>query len=226
MELYHVMNRGVDKRNLFLNDADRARFVHDMWEFNDIENVDNVRHRVPRLARDGHITGFVNPYIGKERIVDLHAWCLMGNHYHLLISERADGGLSKFMRRINVGYANYFNEKYKRQGTLFQGRSKKVHIRTDSHFLHILNYIHCNPLDLSREGRGWRNREIAGAADAVKYLSKYKWSSYLDYIGAHNFPSVLTTEVFADVFKNYKKEIADFLRDNEARTVKEYRLEY
>ncbi len=220
MPLYHVLNRGVDKRTIFLHDKDRARFVHDLWEFNDTKNARNVGYRAPEYI------GFVNQYIEKERIVDLHAWCIMGNHYHLLLSERIDGGLTKFIRRLNVGYANYFNERYKRKGTLFQGRSKKILIHTDAHFLHILNYIHCNPLDLSRNGKGWRDSELQNAKHALDSLEKYKWSSYLDYAGVRNFPSVLTTGLFSDIFKDYKKEIASFLRSNEARTVREYHLEY
>lgn len=220
MELYHVLNRGVDKRLLFLDGKDRARFVHDMWEFNDVEDAKNVWYRAPQYS------GLRDHYMEKERIVDLHAWCLMGNHYHLLVSERADGGLTKFIRRLNVGYANYFNERYKRKGTLFQGRTKKILINTDAHFLHILNYIHANPLDLSRDGGGWREKKLISTANALKNLANYKWSSYLDYIGVHNFPSVLTTELFSDIFKDYRKEISSFLQSNEARAVKGYHLEY
>ncbi len=220
MELYHILNRGVDKRTLFLDNKDRARFVHDMWEFNDVENAKNVWYRAPQYS------GLRDHYMEKDRIVDLHAWCLMGNHYHLLISERVDGGLTKFIRRLNVGYANYFNERYKRKGTLFQGRTKKILINTDAHFLHILSYLHSNPLDFSRDGKGWREKKLLNATSALQNLEKYKWSSYLDYAGVHNFPSVLTMELFSDVFKDYKKEISSFLQSNEARSIKEYRLEY
>ncbi|MEK7132483.1 MAG: transposase [Patescibacteria group bacterium] len=219
MELYHVLNRGVDKRSLFLDDKDRARFVHDMWEFNDTEDARNVWHRAMQHS------DLRNHYMEKERIVDLHAWCLMGNHYHLLLSERTEGGLTKFIRRLNVGYANYFNERHKRQGTLFQGRSKKILIQTDAHFLHILNYIHCNPLDLSRSGSGWREQKLPSAEKALQELRKYKWSSYLDYVGGHNFPSILTKDLFADIFKDYEKELISFLADNEASVLKDYRLE-
>ena len=219
MELYHVLNRGVDKRDLFLDDRDRARFVHDMWEFNDVEDAKNVWHRA---AQNSDLR---NHYMEKERIVDLHAWCLMGNHYHLLLSERIEGGLTKFVRRLNVGYANYFNERYERQGALFQGRSKKIPIRTDAHFLHILNYIHCNPLDISRTGRGWREQKLENAEKAFHELKKYKWSSFLDYVGAHNFPSILTKDLFSDIFKDYEKEILSFLSDNEASAIEEYQLE-
>lgn len=220
MELFHVLNRGVDKRTIFLDDKDRARFVHDLWEFNDKEDVDNTRHRVPRDN-----TGLRNPYIPKERIVDVHGWCVMDNHYHLLVSEIAEGGLVKFVRRLNVGYANYFNERYKRQGTLFQGRSKKVLIERDAHFLYILHYIHLNPLDRHKETRGWRNGKIAAPHHALKYLEEYRWSSYLDYCGTVNFPSAVTTEFFAGVFKNYKKEIGSFVRDMETETFFRYPLE-
>ena len=60
----------------------------------------------------------------------------------------------------------------------------------------------------------------------MQHLEKYKWSSYLDYTGTHNFPSILTTEPFSDIFKDYKKEISSFLKSNEARILKDYRLEY
>jgi putative transposase len=216
-ELYHVLNRGVDKRDIFLDDRDRARFVHDLWEFNDTEDVDNTRHRVP------DITGLRDPYIPKERIVDLHGWCIMNNHYHLLISELAEGGLTKFIRRLNVGYANYFNERYKRAGTLFQGRTKKIPIEHDAHFLYILHYIHLNPLDYLKGARSWRLGHIGSADKALKHLDNYRWSSYLDYSGEPNFPSILSPELFADVFKNYKKSITGWLKDIEQLRI--YNLE-
>lgn len=220
MELYHLLNRGVDKRSIFLDGTDYARFVHDLWEFNDIEDAKNVWYRVPKFS------GLRNHYMEKERIVDLHGWCLMGNHYHLLASERTDGGLTKFIRRLNVGYANYFNVRYERKGTLFQGRTKKVLINNDSHFLHILNYIHSNPLDFLKDSRDWRQREIKNTDRALAYVSRYKWSSYLDYTGSPNFPSILTKDLFADVFKNYKREFAEFIRDRKASRVADYNLEY
>jgi putative transposase len=218
-ELYHLLNRGVDKRDIFLTDAERARFVHDLWEFNDVTNAENVRFRVPNF------TGFVNLYVPKERIVDVHGWCLMKNHYHLLVSERVEGGITKFLRRLNIGYANYFNEQHKREGTLFQGRTKKVLIQSDRHLLHILNYIHLNPLDYHDFASTWREGSIKSSSKALKALSEYRWSSYLDYAGTKNFPSVLTTELFADVFGNYQKKITEYLRDIDTDVLSSYRLE-
>lgn len=148
-----------------------------------------------------------------NRVVNLHGWCLMKNHYHLLISETAEGGLTKFIRKLNIGYAKYFNEKYQRVGTLFQGRTKKVHITTDAHFLYILHYIHLNPLDFLRDAKGWRSGSVKNPQKALAHLAEYRWSSYLDYCGKKNFPSVLSMELFADVFGDYQNVITEYIRD-------------
>ncbi len=222
MELYHALNRGVEKRSLFQNDSDRIRFVHDLYEFNDTKPAGSVYHSFRR----GDILDFVNPDIrGRERIVDIHGWCIMGNHYHLLLSEVREGGISLFLRKLNVGYANYFNEKYKRSGTLFQGRTKKIHINADAYFLHILHYIHLNPLDFLKGAESWRTLDIQDAKKALQHLEKYRWSSYLDYCGKRNFPSIITKELFGDVFRDYRKKIINYLRDIELESLKPFLLE-
>ena len=229
MELFHLLNRGVEKRTLFLDSRDHARFVHDMYEFNDTTPAGNAY----RLFREGNIAesqmmDLRNPSLSKrprERIVDIHGWCLMGNHYHLLLSERAEGGLSMFLRKLNVGYANYFNARYKRVGTLFQGRTKKIHINSDAHFLHILHYIHLNPLDFLKGAEFWRTLEVEDAKAALTHLEGYRWSSYLDYCGKKNFPSVITKELFGDVFRNYRKTITAYLKDMELADIKRFILE-
>lgn len=218
MDLYHVLNRGVEKRMIFMNDADRARFIHDMYEFNDTKPAPDTYRtmwelRSPTLNRE------------RERIVDIHGWCLMGNHYHLLISERAENGLSHFLRKLNVGYAMYFNEKYRRSGTLFQGRTKKILIDSDAHFLHILHYIHLNPLDFLSHAKNWRSGRIRSADLALQYLEKYKWSSYRDYCGVRNFPSILSTSLFHDVFIDYRATLSTYLRNMDTVGIQDLTLE-
>ena len=137
----------------------------------------------------------------------------MGNHYHLLLSETVEGGLTLFLRKLNIGYAKYFNERYERTGTLFQGRTKKILIDNDAYFLHILNYIHLNPLDFLENASSWRKRRIKNTTQTLNHLAQYRWSSYLDYVGTRNFPSILTTSFFQEIFGNYKKEIASYLKD-------------
>lgn len=211
-ELYHVLNRGVEKRDIFMDSEDYARFVHDMYEFNQPGRVNNLTYSFRKM----NIKDLRGPYIGEalqKKIVDIHGWVLMKNHYHLLLSERVEDGISQFMMKLNVGYAKYFNEKYNRSGTLFQGRTKKILIERDAHFLHILHYIHLNPLDYLPGAKEWRSMCLKDAGGATEYLRKYKWSSYLDYIGEHNFPSILTNKLFKDVFGDYEKTITKYLRD-------------
>lgn len=205
MDLYHALNRGVDRRTLFLDNQDRARFVHDMFEFNS-DKPSNHTYR-------NKMADIVSRPLEGARLVDIHGWCIMDNHYHLLLSERVINGISLFLRKLNVGYAKYFNERYKRTGTLFQGRTKKVHINNDAHFLHILNYIHFNPLDLTPELRDWRSQKILNSEGALQHLKNYRWSSYLDYIGTKNFPSILATEFFQSVFDNdYAGQVERYLK--------------
>lgn len=216
MELWHALNHSIEGRDLYLDAQDYARFVHDLYEFNDSNPADNHwRHFDPSGMK-----GFVNPSFGNTRklLVDIHGWVLMKDHYHLLLSERIDGGISLFLRKVNVGYANYVNERYERKGTLFQSRTKKILVESQSHFLYILHYLHFNPLDYLPGSEKWRLRSKSGirnVADALKYLDSYRWSSYLDYIGKKNFPSVLTTSLFKDVLGDYRNSLTEYLHDAE-----------
>lgn len=145
----------------------------------------------------------------------------MRDHYHLLISERVEGGTSLFMRKVNIAYANYFNIRYARSGTLFQSRTKKVPITTDAQFNYILHYIHLNPLDYLKGAGDWRLRSktgIASAREALAYLDSYRWSSHLDYVGIRNFPSLTDRHLIAPLLgdpKSYEKQITEIITDPE-----------
>lgn len=227
MELYHVLNRGVERRTLFVDTMDHARFVHDMYEFNDVEPANNA-YRIFYSQKSGMMDlrgpSFDQKRV-RERIVDIHGWCLMKNHYHLLLSERRGGGLTKFIMRLNVGYAKYFNQKYDRSGYVFEGRTKKILVGNDAHFLHILHYIHLNPLDFSKESRDWREGRVKSAREALANLENYRWSSFLDYCGKKNFSSILTTDLFQGTIGNIKKSTTRFLEDREIRLLGDTKLE-
>lgn len=222
MELYHLLNRGTDKRTIFLDDRDRLRFIHNLYEFNDTAPAGNAYRSFQMMDLRSPSFETLTP---REKIVDLHGWCLMKNHYHLLVSERAPGGLTAFIRKLNIGYAKYFNERYERSGTLFQGRTKKVLVSRNAHFLYILHYIHLNPLDFLKDAKQWREKRVRGAARALEHLETYRWSSYLDYAGTKNFPSILTTELFRDVCKDFKKETSEYLQNIDLDTIKTLTLE-
>ncbi|MBI4600059.1 transposase [Candidatus Uhrbacteria bacterium] len=201
MELYHVLNRGVDKRIIFLDNQDYARFVHNLYASNDSSPMRHTGRMVGIGCRDR-----------RERLVDIHGWCLMNNHFHLILTPCVERGISRFMQKVNIGYVKYFNEKYKRPGTLFQGKTKKVPIENEAHFYHILHYVHLNPLDYLKGATEWRERTVEDADAAIAYLKKYRWSSYLDYCGVKNFPSVISRDLFGEVFGDYEKELLSYLK--------------
>ena len=215
-----MLNRGVEKRDLFMNTGDYARFVHDMYEFNDSKPARNAGRNF-----DTPMIDLRNQSLERSKIVDIHGWCLMKNHYHLLLSERVEGGLTLFIRKLNVGYANYFNEKYKRVGTLFQGRTKRIRITSDPHFLHILHYIHLNPLDFLGAAKEWRSGRVQNSKAARAQLERYRWSSYQDYSGKKNFPSILTMDFMRDALGNVKKKTLEYIDDINLAEIKPFLLE-
>ncbi|MFA6519841.1 MAG: hypothetical protein WCT41_03420 [Candidatus Paceibacterota bacterium] len=142
----------------------------------------------------------------------------MENHYHLLLSERVAGGITRFLTKLNIGYAKYFNERNRRNGTLFQGRTKKILIGREAHFLYILHYLHLNPLDYLKGSSKWRERDkgsVKNTREALEYLNEYRWSSYLDYCEKKNFPSILTKDLFEDPHENYQKTLGEYLKNTE-----------
>ena len=149
----------------------------------------------------------------------------MNNHYHLLLSDTVENGITKFVRKLNIGYAKYFNERHKRSGTLFQGRTKKVRVATNAHFLHILNYIHLNPLDFMHDAQQWRQKRISNSSKALAYVTDYRWSSCADYCGRTNFPDLLDSKFFKKAFPNYPKVLREYLKSLDMGEMKQYALE-
>lgn len=176
-EFYHVYNRGVEKRDIFLDDDDHLHFVHCLFAMNDIHPKLDLRLKAERVL-DG---------MQRDRIVEIVAWSLMPNHFHLLVRQRVDNGITKFLRKVCTGHAMYFNKKYKRSGVLFQGRFKAKHIAKDAYFQHLPRYIHRNPIAHMNDKE--KQREL---------LQNYRWSSYRDYLGMKNFPSLLDEQILRD----------------------------
>ena len=221
MDLIHTLSRGVDKRVIFMDKQDRFRFIHDLFEFNDQERVNTTFYRFNQS--NDIASRKINKIERRPRklLVDIHAFCLMPNHYHLLLSSKTKDGISKFMKKLNMGYAKYFNEKYDRKGTLFEGRYKSVPIKNEAHFIHIPYYIHLNPLDLKFPE--WRNRKMSNLKEAMRFLENYRWSSHLDYIGKSNFPSVTQRTFLLSYFNgsaNYQKSIYNWMKEFDLENVR------
>ncbi len=203
-QIYHIYNRGVEKRNIFLDDQDYFRFIHNLFEFND-ENYSSQNVKVQPWKRCEK---------KRELLTEILMFTLMPNHFHLLLKQKKENGIIKFMQKLGTGYTMYFNKKYDRVGGLFQGRFKAVIIKEDVHFIHLPYYIHANPLKLIEPN--WKTEGLKDHKKAVDFLENYRWSSFLDYIGKKNFPSVTQREFFLDIFKgckNYKEQTKNWLRD-------------
>lgn len=138
-EYYHIYNRGVDKRNIFMDSYDLARFFQCMDEFNTVNPIGS-------LYESSFLDSSVRAMRRNKNLVQFIAYCLNPNHYHFIIKQIANGGIAEFMKRLNGGYTWYFNNKYKRSGALFQGRFKAVHAGTNEYLLHLSAYVNLNNL--------------------------------------------------------------------------------
>jgi len=199
-QFYHVFNRGVEKRKIFLQISDLFRFVFCLYELND-KKLTKMRDRIEeRKEKKGWRYTGATRVSKKEPLVEIIAFCLMPNHYHLILRQLIDGGISLFMKKLADSYVGYFNEKYTRKGmgSLFQGRFKAVHIKNDDQLRNLICYIFTNPLELLE--KNWKEKGLKDSQKAIKYLESYRWSSFLDYIGVSNFPSVTKRNFIEEFF--------------------------
>ncbi|MFA6006303.1 MAG: transposase [Candidatus Paceibacterota bacterium] len=180
---HHVYNRGVDKRVIFEEDKDYKRFLLYLQVLNDTEvQSPNTFEVLSQRAEEDE---------KKERLADVVAFCLMPNHFHLLLHECREGGISRFMQRLGTAYTMYFNEKNDRSGALFQGPFKSKLVDDEEYLLGVIDYIHLNP------------REI-------EHLSEYRWSSYHDFCNQKKYDKILTAEAlndFTELPKDYRRWI-------------------
>jgi len=167
-EYYHVYNRGTDKRTTFMDTPDYQRFLGDLVCFNDVDAPVHSRTR-----SDALLYAEVEP---RQPIVEIAAYCLMPNHYHLLLRQLTDGGITLFMRKLGTGYTMYFNARNARSGVLFQGRYKAKHISNQQYLVHLIHYIHANPTSHSGSV-DVEPRKALSATDA------HQWSSWHAYCG-------------------------------------------
>lgn len=148
-EYYHLYNRGIDKRNIFLNQKDVNRFFQSIVLFNTIEPIGSIYEKTYLPKRKSNFGGEASKKgtvreINKNKLVNIVAYCLNPNHYHFIVEQVTEKGIEKFMHRLATGYTMYFNEKEKRSGALFQGVFKSVHINSNEYLLHLSAYVNLN----------------------------------------------------------------------------------
>lgn len=165
-EHYHVFNRGVEKRKIFLDEEDYSYFTFILNLFNTEEPAINARF---------HYRGRTSIIKPNDKLVEIVSYCLLPNHYHFLLRQASDNGASKFLQKVMTGYTMYFNKKYKRSGALFQGKTKSNHIDTDKYLKYLKMYIELNPLDLFE--KNWKQNGVRNKLKAKEFLESYKWKS-------------------------------------------------
>ncbi|MBI3634515.1 MAG: transposase [Candidatus Yonathbacteria bacterium] len=200
-EFYHGYSRGNNKSVIFLSDADRKRFQKLLYVCNSAS---------PVVFRD--IQGMPLDKIKKgEALVDIGAYCLMPNHFHLLLRERIDGGISKFLEKLLTAYSMYFNKKYERTGKLFEGRFQATHVDTDEYLKYLFAYIHLNPVKIIDPK--WKEDGIQNRMVAKEYLGKYVHSSYQDYFGsARQEGKILEKPAFPEYFAK-SQDFEEFINE-------------
>ena len=196
-EFYHICGRGNEKQNLFLDVRDYARFLFLILYFQSTVTVQNIGRSVSYFVKHKkfNLSEKTKEKILKEKGVDLISFSIMPNHFHLIICEQKEGGISKYMQKVLMAYAKYFNEKYKKSGHVFQGPFTAVRIDDDAQLLYTSAYIHRNP----RELKGWKGKEHL-----------YPWSSFQDYIGENRWSGFVKPSVVLELLKNpneYKKSV-------------------
>ena len=141
-QYYHVYNRGVDKRDIFTDKNDIYRFIESIKEFNRTDKINSLAN-LRKLKSNPQIG--VRPLSG-EPLVQVVAYCLNPNHFHFILKQSIDGGISLFMKKLLGGYTSYFNVKSFRSGALYQGKFKSQIILDENYFNKLMGYVNKNYL--------------------------------------------------------------------------------
>jgi len=204
-ELYHVYNRGVDKRKIFMDTDDYQYFKHILKLFNSDQSAENARRNFKKSTQK-HTTPEGSPTsFRSKKLVQIEKYCLMPNHYHLLIRQLKKNGISLFLQKFGTGYTHFFNKKHKRSGVLFQGKTKSKHVEKDSYYEYLKMYIDFNPIDLIEPK--WKEKGLKNHKKVYEFLLDYSWSSFRENAMPENYLkdlSVLEIKSLLEIEKSLK----------------------
>lgn len=198
-EYYHIYNRGNSKQKIFHDKEDYERFIGLLYACNQVNSF-----KIDTLSKD---QGLLDIVVDKK-LVSIGAYTLMPNHFHILITQTEDEGVSKFMRKIMTSYVMYYNRKYERTGSLFEGRFKSGHANTDRYLKYLFSYIHLNPVKLIDPE--WKEKGIKDKQKTVNFLNNYAYSSFVDFSGKKRIQNKILN---IRPFPKYFPEPKDFIRE-------------
>lgn len=224
-DIVHVFNRGNRKQEIVYDEKDRYHFLQALFYFNDEYAHPNLFRSLYELWKSDFYKRLEWPREWPERnpLVKIHSFVLMNNHYHLILEEIKEGGVTKFMRKLGTGMTNRFNTKYKETGRLFQGAYKARRVDRDNYLQYLLVYVHIKNVFELYSG-GLKNA-IANFNDAYEFASRYPYSSLGAYFSdGHIANSIIATDMCGDtlknkeVFKEFAKNCMDFVYFDENTT--------
>ncbi len=199
-EYYHLYNRGVEKRNVFLDSSDYKKFQFLLHVCNTRKTI--VLRDIPKFFERG------------ESVVDIGAYCLMKNHFHVLVREKVEGGITSFMRKVLTAYSMYFNKKYNRTGKLWQGVFQSSHADSDNYLKYLYSYIHLNPAKYVDPK--WRENISVNRNEIFNFVKDYNYSSLPAYISSIKgyANSILNKKAFPEYFATsgeHERELNEWL---------------
>lgn len=201
-EFYHLYNRGVDRRTIFSSSADYKRFLMLLYLSNDKNTV--------------HLSNLLKTSAGQdvfcldrdEPLVAIGAFCLMPNHFHILATPLVEGGLTKFMLKLQTGYSMYFNTKNERTGSLFQGPYRSEHADNDIYLKYLFSYIHLNPAKLKEPL--WKEARATERRGIQAFVETYPYSSYKEYLSKQH---LITNPTPFPEYISFKRNLSSHLTD-------------
>ena len=198
-EFYHLYNRGTEKRVIFHDKEDYQHFLFLMYICNTTKSIE-----LRKIGKN---------FDRENILIEIGAYCLMPNHFHILAHEKTEGGISKYMHKLLTAYSMYFNKKYKRTGKLYEGVFKSTYVEKDNYLKYLYSYIHLNPAKLI--DKKWKTNKHKNTADLLKFIFNYPYSSIKEY-SEEKF-IILNPFKFPIYFKkpiDHKNELFEWLNFN------------
>lgn len=184
-QFYHIFNRGIERRDVFTCKRDLIR-AKDLLKFYKHAEIP-IRFSQLMLQPVEIRSRMLDAVYQSKKLVEIHSFCLMPNHFHFLLKQKMEKGVATFTSNFTNAYTKYFNTKNNRLGPLFEGVFKAVLVETDEQLMHLTRYIHLNP--------------VSSSIIAEDRLKEYPWSSYLDYLSIRE-ENIVNKNFVLGMFKN------------------------
>jgi len=239
----HVYNRGNRKSEIVRSEEDQWRFMQALRFFNDSHSSQNALRSVLRVSNSKmgwsksnfnrqqvpesvFETGWPPNWPEKDPLVKILCYCLMPNHFHLLLKEIREGGISKFMQKLGVGYTNYFNLKYQEVGRLFQGSYKGRTVKDKQSYLEYLT-VYIQVINVLELFPGGIEKALENIDKGLRFAEKYQFASYQDFIGLRR-SLIIDKDILGEIFltpKDYQEFVRDVIESRKCEILEDLKLE-